>query len=448
MRERRRRVQEELTSRLRSDTKPIVISGALGVGKSFLCRLAVRELLQGERGISVLAIFWGWEGIPVRRCVKLMTTNMVPLDWLDSGDIHDEGLGLPVQLSSAALESPVRQVGDRLGLLLERGTRVILVVDKYDSVAAAYWTQDDHETLARLYEKGATLLLETRGFDLGADTEQTGLGWLKDRNIVRVPPPSQDNMVAMGRDILKSVVGLELDSYSAESRSRIVSSVVSKVGRNPGTLRCFASGIVRSCGFESSSGMSETQVLECIDKVGNDEYTVKTHLDQRWDELGMHERQALAAVVLEAERDMSADEILRLWSAVRRGGDRRRVRWQRVLERLQDDEGMVESGSSGHRLSHEISGDLLKDLVRYKPETQELREGIGGLHRRSAYFDWTTFLGWWLLSVFLYFVLSVVSLRSRFSVPWEAWAACWLPPLAYAVIYVVRVKWSERYFDV
>lgn len=441
---RRTRAASDLAKKIESTRESLILTGALGIGKSFICKEAIAECAKaGQDSEKWLAILFGWEETPLRRLSEVMVVGGVGPRWVDVSRHEVDSGSLPGNLSAKTLLGPPRQIAGLLRNIFEEGgLRLGVIVDKYDSVGRYQYDEEDLRALMDLQECGASLYVEVRDrLFLPRKANDLEFSLLSRRTRIPVPSPSEGEAQRIANEMILEGSLLGNLVQTDKARSNLVSNVLSCAGDHPGAVQTLIEILEDLLSRREGDDLHSDHGRNIVTKATL-QVPWRDYLEKRWRDLERLEREVLSLLAAGAALGRSWRETRELWLLA--SGEQAKLNEdeaEKALERLEERSGLV-------RCSLEEEPTLSSSSMTEFAARQELAVAILGLtsltRLNERYFSWTSLLGWWCLSVLLYFSVSLVDFWFEGKVAYWAWWACWLPPTIYGVFFWTRTALMKR----
>jgi hypothetical protein len=315
-----------------------------------------------------------------------------------------------------------------LELCSAQGSHLVVIIDKYDSIARMQLDEADYGTLLELQNAGAQLLLEVRQetFRLRRDNKleyQLLDPWRK----FFIPSPSLWEATEIARNLVRQENWLIDTIESDRLEQRLIGGMVDRCGNHPGTITALLRVAKELSTTAETSRSLLREELSFLTQAGEaTEFT--EYLEQRWKSLGRAEREVLVALAIREETGDSFEELRRLWATTVGRNDVNQHEDRELLRRLELEHGLVTYRASG---GSNICGDLVLAFILKREQAAVMLAGIGRDVWSAQFFDWTWFLVCWMASVLSYFALNVATSVAQLEIPAWGWILCWTPPSAY-----------------
>ena len=441
--------RRDLASHLANGDQPILLTGPMGIGKSFVAKEVVAELLSEKKGIG---LYWGWQEESsaqhrVTRDIELIAPQQGLSDWSSLYDIRfqEQEIELPGKLTPAMLLSlSLRELAGRLGKLSEKGLHLILILDRYDDFMRKRLSEDDRAALAKLSGPDVGVVLEVRDRYFPVRTwseEESKLLRLCPMVEVAAPTLVEAKKIAVKEWERAFRQPLEDQFPSAE---RIVDHILSLAGRHPGTLILLLEESKERAQLQELQRKRLPEVRQWISRVGNETH-VQSYLRSRWEALEEDKRFAVAVVALAEKAEQPVTRVLKLW--IRAHGDPNGsewTRWRNHLRELSKEWYLLEGECKADGDCNEIwvSGDLLREFVYSRVEAEEVLELTGVRLPSRVVLDWNMLLILWLFGIlwYLLFRLLLAVTEASWDPVWRL--AGWLLGLVYAMLVLFR-RWRQ-----
>lgn len=430
----RPRVERSVALRIEglAEGRTLVVTGPLGIGKSFIAKSAVARKME-KAPASSLALFWGWDEDSGRRVVEIALPSYSSASWVDVLDPKVDGMRIAGDLSPGAFASALRHIAAPLEKVLGNHGDVYVIVDKLNVVLGRGIAIQDVEALVKLRAEGARIVVEVRGSDREVVECEGGVAsLLQPRRLVKVEAPSLEEMHGIAAEMLLTG-GLPLArGLGDDVRLRLAEYLLAMVGCHPGTLGSLveaAGEIARTSGVDD---LTELFSEKCIQRAALTSTKLESYLRRLWDQISPVDRTVVASVAVADETMKSARGIGELWIRSLGGGEGVKMRWERAWERAIRSGLIVEDGRGEDSVA---IGQIAASFARGQSEYDELLSRTGLMGKKHFQFNWSKFLGWWLLSLGLYFSLSALSWTLSMNFHQLFWFLCWLPAIAYVVVY-------------
>jgi len=422
--------QGSLALSLKDKVSPLVLEGPLGVGKSFVARLTVAQCLQDESG-SALVIYWGWgerEAPAGGREREVAVWLSSTAEWLDVMAVLSDRkeVTLPADLTLPMLLSTPRHLKGELLKACRELDRLVIIVDKFDSVALNGLSQEDCDALLEVQDKGAQLLLEVRDGDVpeGAEAVVATVG-AKERIV----------LAKMDEEEAKATVTWECARLGRETlgeKAEYLDTVVALVGGHPGSIKRLVESTDHDLQEKGLVLDRPTAYREAALRASKRKY-FSDYLYRRWWSLKDGERLILAVVAVAEEAGKSYRDVLNLWVRASEGWGLEQRRLEAALDRvLARKQLVVEVGEGGDL---RVDGLALRDFILQSGESGKVRKATGIRSPGEPEFDWVRFLGWWLLGAIWFLLVTAVGSVSRWdpTVPWllGGWAMAFVSAIGF-----------------
>lgn len=394
----------ELRHVLREGAGAVVLSGCLGIGKSFLAKAAAKGYLADSvsRGVGI------YLGLGAEKRPRRQVAVYVPKsdDWIDAlGGIQlGSEVTLPGKLTLPMLLAPPRQWAGILVDLHESGIRVVIILDQHAlDICEGGYTREDIEALAAMRAAGIQVIAEfARPKTAGEEVDPIEASLVKNYVPVRVRCPTGPEARALARRVAEMEAVLAagdrdaIESYAGE--------VVALVGTHPGSIVALikeASVLVdlREAEIEFGASTGDLLATAC------EKAEFRRYLSLRWSALTEEERITACLVAIAESSRSPFREILKWWSGAMGKAEGDEVKHMDTAEFMQESDCLIGGGREEPR----ISGAAVRDFINRTSQAREIRATIGVVLPEQPSFDFARFLGLWLIAIIWYFVASITS---------------------------------------